>query len=388
MVQYYKLLNRFFRISFLLVFITCSSPKVQIKAELSKNTYWDELAELLAGIPLRETNRFNKIAKLPKYIIYSKKINSDWEQIEKNYLQKVKPWKKNNLPNLESPNTCVYPLGGVDFINLYQFCETSHKYVMIGLQKPGYILDPNNLKPEQVSGALPSIEDIIHEIAFLNYSTSRRMEEQSQNKHFAGIAPVILIFAKRFGFTIHSFKTVYLNENGLLVENTLDPTTSAPRKYSGFQIIMSRADEELIRELNFLKIFLKEDSMEQTSIEGKYLTSLGRLNLVFKSSEYILHLPEYTKFIKTLLNQTDRVVQDESGIPFDYYNPEIWNRKVFGKYIGKIELRNTPKVPFQENLNKEIKSNAGELPFPYGYGILRGKDKSNLLFLFRKPLNR
>ncbi|MDX1960477.1 MAG: hypothetical protein SFU98_18045 [Leptospiraceae bacterium] len=367
----------------ILLLVSCvSTNSIGLKqvSEFS-DTYWDELAELVSGLPLSEKNQFRKIFESSRYKTYAKKIDTAWKLAEKNYVSIVRDWKKENLGNLESPNVCFYPLSGVDFINFYQFCETAPKFIMVGLQKPGFLTNPNNINEQELYRAYASIESIVFEIAGLNYSTSRRMENESKNPHFTGIAPVILIFAKRYGFKIHSLKQVIMNENGLIVESN-----DSIKGHQGVQIHMSKNGDEFARELNFFKIYLTNESFEKSTPEGNYLNAQGRLNIVLKSSEYILQLPEYEKFLRKLLIKTDRVVQDESGIPFNYYDEKEWERKVFGTYIGRIELKRTPKVPFQTDLDQEFKKGAGKLPFFYGYGVLKGKDKSNLLFLKRKAL--
>ena len=104
-----------------------------------------------------------------------------------------------------------------------------------------------------------------------------------------------------------------------------------------------------------------------------------------KSAEYILHTNEYEEFIKAILSKTDRIIEDESGIPLRYFDPSLWDAKVFGKYIGRIPLKKTPSVPYQRDLAKLFEEQKPSvLPFNFGYGVLRGKSKSNLIFLKRK----
>ena len=98
----------------------------------------------------------------------------------------------------------------------------------------------------------------------------------------------------------------------------------------------------------------------------------------------MLQLPIYEKFIETILRKTDTVVQDDSAIPYSAFNKAQWNSNVFGVYTARARLQNTPNVPDQVDLQNEFNLNAKMLPFKYGYGVLKGNNKSNLMILARK----
>ena len=131
-------------------------------------------------------------------------------------------------------------------------------------------------------------------------------------------------------------------------------------------------------------MYINENSADEKTAEGKFFLQQGKFNLLLKSAEYVLQLPMYEKFIQTILAKTDTVVQDDSAIPFKAFDKNLWEPKVFGVYTARARLQNTPNVPDQIDLQNEFKQNAKPLPFKYGYGVLKGNDKSNLMILIRK----
>lgn len=352
----------------------------------SYSLYWNHFAEFIAGVDLSPENPFRNLASRKVYLNYKKNLDDHWTRIQKNYLTKMNEWQKEHLTNLTPENTTLYPLAGGDFVNMYSLNSDSPKFIMIGLQKPGFIRDPLNFSDAELKKALASVENVVYELAYYNYSTSRRLQQEVGNPYLTGIAPTLLFFIKRFGYDVLNLDRVYLDEEGKVNIDESPFEIFDKKKYTGVRILFTNQEQGKIKELYFFRIWLSANSASQSTPEGKFLLSQGRLNLMFKSAEYIFHTKEYEPFILDLLPRTDRVVQDESGIPFHYFNSNDWSYKLFGKYIGKIQLKNTPKVPFQNDLNEAFQKESKPLPFPFGYGVLKGKDKSNLLIFERKSL--
>jgi hypothetical protein len=379
-------------LSILLIFtFSCSKPieennlvREPVKVPETFDTYWDEVATILAGLPISDNNRFIHLTKTPQYKNFAKKIDSYWESANQKYFKEILEFRNVNITNNSPTNTALYPLSGADFINLYHFNPDSPRYIMIGLQKPGHVNNFFDIKQNELHSVFPNIESLVYELTFLNYYTSKRLERDSKNKIISGVAPILMVFIKRFGFTIVNFQQIYLNREGEVVpKDTQEYDTK--EEIPGIRIQFKKNNDMVLRELFFFKIYLTGKSGNEVTSEGKFLKSQNRFNLVFKSAEYILQLEEYKPFLDTILAKTDRVIEDESGIPVNYFSKDFWDIKVFGQYIGRIKLKNTPNVSRQHDLDELFKDQSPQLlNFPFGYGILKGKNKSNLIFVQRK----
>lgn len=371
---------------FLLLLFCSTVPQIK-KLEIpngDKVFYWDEVGELLAALPMSDTNRFLSLTKNSKYNAYKKNIDKYWNLERKNYIEKVVPWREKNIEDIYTENTVLYPLSGADFINLYHFHPNAKRYIMIGLQNPGHIHDPLTLSSQEFLSVLPNLESLVYELSVMNYYTSKRLDRYSKHLHISGIAPVLLIFMKRLGFTIMDLKQIRIDSNGNSLELEGQEFSRADI-LPGVKILFFKKGDTTVRELSFFSITLNNSSGDQVSSEGKYLQSQGRFNLILKSAEYILHTDDFREFITSILKKTDRVIEDESGIPLRLFLTEEWTPKVFGRYIGRIPLKKTPNVPYQSDLASLFKEEKPVLlPFNFGYGVLRGKGKSNIIFLKRK----
>ena len=372
-------------ISFLIV--SCASTdstRKLIKTEDS-NLYWRDLSLFLAGLPLDEKNQFVKLSQSASYKAYARTINSYWEKIDSDYLKKVNPFKAEFMPQKSAANTAFYPLSGADFVNLHAFYPDAVSNIMVGLEPPGKITDPNTLSPEQLKAGLNSIQSMVGEMASQNYFTRKRMKREFANPHFSGTSPVLLIFMTRLGLNIDSWQRVELDKTGKLISETETHIANKnPDKIEAVRIYYHKQNEKYSRDLVFFKMYINENSADTNTPEGKFFASQGNFNLLLKSAEYVLQLPIYEKFIETILRKTDTVVQDDSAIPYSAINKAQWNSNVFGVYTARARLQNTPNVPDQVDLQNEFNLNAKMLPFKYGYGVLKGNNKSNLMILARK----
>ncbi len=392
----------------LLLFLVefCKSNE-EIKLENKSATvdnYWDDLATYISGLPLNENNRFLPLSNLKYYNSYTRSLDKSWGKIEKNYIKFVSEWSKEYLPKANEANTAVYPLSGADFINLYHFYPKAPRYIMIGLETPGYVNDPNLYKPEELKLAFYTLDASVNQIASQNYFTTILMEKKFSNKYFPGVTPVLLIFLKRLGHFIDEVQRISIAPDGRIREIQESEVNSSPEAYQGIRIVFHSEEIKNKRELIFLKIFVNQNSADESTSEGKFLLQQNRLNLVMKSAIYLMHLEKYKDFIKTILKKTDMVVEDDSGIPIRYFPEEDWDKQVFGQYTRRISIKYVPKEAnmfksekgnvksesqkfTQEDLKKIFEVSAKPLLFKYGYGgASRAAGRNNLILLRRHSL--
>ncbi len=378
-----------------------SGEEMEIKLNLEDKTYWNELSSYLAGISLEENNRFLPLAELNYYKAYAKSMDKAWNKINTNYISYVTNWSKEYLPEANKGNPALYPLSGADFINLYHFYPTSPRYIMIGLETPGYVNDPILYKPEELRNAFYTLDASLNQIAVQNYFTTILMAKKFSNKYFPGVAPVLLVFLKRLGFEIDDLQRISLTNEGTLKEIEASEVKDSPEAYQGIRIIFHSKQNPKLRELIFLKLFVNENSADPSSVEGKFLSKQKRLNLVFKSAIYLMHLEKYQSFINTIVAKSDMVVEDDSGIPIRNFPSKDWDIQVFGSYTRRLSIRYVPKEAnmfksekgnvrtesqkfTQEDLKKIYETSAKPLLFKYGYGGASARAARNNLILLRR----
>ena len=75
------------------------------------------------------------------------------------------------------------------------------------------------------------------------------------------------------------------------------------------------------------------------------------------------------------------VIEDDSGIPYHYFEPAAWDVHLFGAYDQPIALF---KTGLQEDLKAAYDARAGVQSLDFGIGYKWRQNESNLLLAVRK----
>ena len=81
-----------------------------------------------------------------------------------------------------------------------------------------------------------------------------------------------------------------------------------------------------------------------------------------------------------ILDHSNLIVQDDSGIPLANFNREKWNLRLFGTYLGPIELF---KQHYQPKL-QELFEQSNPPPLGIGFGYRWSYKESNLIVAQRR----
>ncbi len=68
----------------------------------------------------------------------------------------------------------------------------------------------------------------------------------------------------------------------------------------------------------------------------KFCSTLAPGNSLIKSASYLLHSGNFTVARDYLLANSATIIQDDSGVPLQYYNNKQWRFFPFGRYNGPI----------------------------------------------------
>jgi len=91
--------------------------------------------------------------------------------------------------------------------------------------------------------------------------------------------------------------------------------------------------------------------------------------------------PQASSARKFVLDRSRYILQEDSGIPFRYFDPSAWAFQFYGTYSKPIS---TFKNEYQADLAKIYKTGGNITPLPFGIGYRFQVDTANLLFATRK----
>jgi hypothetical protein len=102
-----------------------------------------------------------------------------------------------------------------------------------------------------------------------------------------------------------------------------------------------------------------------------FLSSFGAKNTFLKSASYLLHNPDFKMVHDVILKQSDKILQDDTGIPYEKLLNSGFSVHLFGNYTSTSK---TFEKYYQPSLSKALAdAKTKELPFKLGYNSLRNE---------------
>jgi hypothetical protein len=100
-----------------------------------------------------------------------------------------------------------------------------------------------------------------------------------------------------------------------------------------------------------------------------------------KSASYLLSYDNFETLRSLLLERSRRIIQDDTAIPYKYFDEKQWEMTFYGRY-RVLEMF---KGRFQADLDRAVRQRStGPLPFACGYGFIPAK--SNLMIAKRRDV--
>jgi hypothetical protein len=209
----------------------------------------------------------------------------------------------------------------------------------------------------------------------LRSSTSRFISKREGP--IFGTLPVLYVFLARTGKTVHELNFVSLDEQGNLqvADSVASPTRNAA---PGVKIVFSEGDRPK-QTLYYFSTNIADGSFERSGFSA-FVAKLGPADSLLKSASYLLHKTEFAKVRRLLLDNSETIVQDDSGIPLASFEPRRWQLRAFGRYEGPIWI--FPN--FYQPRMVELFQSAN--PIDFGIGYRWRKNESNLIVAQKQPL--
>ena len=265
---------------------------------------------------------------------------------------------------------------GPDFLYATSFFPTASTYVLAGLEPVGRIPELANLSPFVINGELRNLESSLGSLFNFSFFITQHMKSQLREGPIYGTLPILYVFLARTGKTVHELNFVSLDEQGNV--QVADQGASSTRGAApGVKIVFSEGDRPK-QTLYYFSTNVADDSFERSGFSA-FLTKLGPADSLLKSASYLLHKSHFAKVRRLLLNNSETIVQDDSGIPLAYFERRRWQFLAFGRYQGPISIF----ANFYQPRMAELFQNAN--PIDFGIGYQWRKNESNLIVAQKQP---
>ena len=102
-----------------------------------------------------------------------------------------------------------------------------------------------------------------------------------------------------------------------------------------------------------------------------YLQRHAPFTTLLKSASYLLHDNQFAKVRGVVLTGSRAVLQDDTGVPFRFFDTSAWNIRLFGRYSPPVKDFNYGRQPDLEAAYRAAAA-VRDLPFAFGYHWRQG----------------
>jgi hypothetical protein len=390
-----------FRINlFLLLFLTCYcshawSEKLNLSSFGQSNTFtgseknfrnaipfrnsYDDVSKILAGLPCSPSCPQN-IKESYIWNNYSNYIDKNWSGFSSKRLQPVKDWANTELAEVNSKTELLfYPFSGPDCLTAFQFFPKAGKYILIGLEPVGNLPEPEKWRSREMQGYLNNMKMTLSDFFLRGYFISRDMNKRLYGNEVNGVLPLICFFLKRSGYSIQDIKRIEFDDEGNVIEKPYTTVKKNPRRPDGIRITCSpESYSENMKDIYYFSCDISDASLSKNTKCYLYLSRLGNMTVLIKSASYLLHYSSFSFMRNLILNKSQFILQDDTGIPYKYLENINWEVTLYGHYTQPIKVFAGVQQPdLMEAYKKGV--NVRKLPFDLGYHWRKNTDSLMLV---------
>ena len=321
----------------------------------------NDVARFLAGMPVPETSPLAPLTRDPAWQQHAAFFEEQFSKLNLRQLQKLHAWQETYLPqSLQPIPVAFYMFSGPDFLYVDQFFPRAAVYVLCG--KEGLGPPPDPLRIANLSGALGNLENAMKSSLNTTYFITQDMKIDLHEQNLNGVLPILYAFIARADKSITNVTFGSLSSGGAFQE-------AAPGKkgssVSGVRIRYTDNQSGDSQTMYYFSTDISDGGIKATPGFLKFGQRLGVGSSLLKSSSYLMFENGFATIRNFILEHSNRIVQDDSGIPLAYFDPNKWNVRLFGVYLGPIELFKQHHQPRLQELFQQ--GNPSPLEFGFGY---------------------
>ncbi len=329
----------------------------------------NDTARFLAGMPLSSNSPLAPLTHDPAWQEHSAFFEKAFTKLNTQKLEKLRTWQRSYLPESRgSIPVAYYMFSGPDFLYVDQFFPSASVYIMCGKESMGPPPDPLHLN--NLSSALHNLESAMNSSLTTSYFITKDMKVDLQQQNLNGTLPILYVFLARAGKNITDVTFISLDHGGGVHEGR--PGAGGT---PGVRINYRDSAFGHSQTLYYFTTDISDGGISANPGFMNFCQHFGVGSSFLKSSSYLMFENGFAKVRNFILDHSQLIVQDDSGIPLRDFNRSKWNLRLFGTYVGPIELFKEHSQPALHELFE--KSNPPS--FPVGFGYQWNFHKSNLI---------
>jgi hypothetical protein len=336
----------------------------------------DDAGRFIAGLPGTAGSPFATLEAGEAWKEHRRQLDEAWRKAETPLIRGLRDFQKEELNQAALRNSQVfYPFSGPDALTLTLCFPQSPVYVMVALEPSGTLPSPAQIEKKDVAKYLAENRETVASELSRSFFVTRQMDKQFRGQVTDGLLLPILHLLVRNQYTILGFRYVRLDEQGQIIDRAAN--YKAPTRYGnkGFQIEFRADSDQSVHTLYYFSVNLSDERLLENKPFLAYLSRLKYTTTLLTATSYITNRSEFSLIRKHIVANSAAILQDDSGIPYRYFQADQWKVQLYGDYVRPYGSFGWLEQP---NLRKAYETiGAKPLSLHVGYGY--GKITSNLL---------
>jgi hypothetical protein len=346
-------------------------------ADTSRATgFYDAFGRYLAGLPARpDAPLVDTLLKSPRWQVFRRAIGPK-RSYDRTRVQPIRRWATRQLDSAAQARPVVfYPFSGPDLLNVHTYFPQAETYVMVGLEPVGALPTPGVLAQPEL---FKTVQNSLYSVLNFSFFRTISMAADLKTQELDGTLPVLLLFATRTGHRVIDVQLVHLSPEGVLADGAAVPDS---RQVPGSRLLLADSTGRH-QTVYYFSADISDGKLAANPALLAFAKSLGTVSTFVKSASYLMHKRYFSKIRNIVLNQSQLLLQDDSGIAYDFFDDGRWNITHFGHYTKPIPLF---EAHYQHDLYTAYRDSVHRpKPLPFGTGYNHRANESNLMLALRK----
>jgi hypothetical protein len=376
--------------------ITVFSPTAGaagLKSDFELGGQWkvNSTARLMAGLAPMYPGHYSH-AQGDAWKEHSAAMQGGWAHLRSGRVNAMSSWRNQEI-SARCPvgKTLLYPFSGPDFFNAYWLFPECDTFVMFGLEHIGEIPDLEAMSERDFARLMSDVRTATADLFSRNYFITENMSRQLYTAQLRGVMPLIMISMALSGAEILRMTPQELDKGSVAGMHAVSgppaaagvipasvPDEPAPkmlslRKPRGVAIDFRVPGSPEVKRLIYFTVDATDSSLARYPEFLSFLRKFAPTTTLLKSASYLLHTREFSQLRKTLLDVSEFLVQDDSGLPYRMLVSRGFQMRLHGTYAVPIPPF---EGAFQPTLQAAYQSQQpGPLPFTFGYNFQDQRDQ-------------
>ncbi len=331
----------------------------------------DTTAKYLAGLAVPAA-AVDAPANDNPWVLHSAELDRAWKRADEQ-MAAIASWAPNFLgPAYHGNATMFYMFSGPDFLYAHAFFPNAGTYIFCGNEPVGALPDLSKIAPAELPLALANVRKSLGSVLNWSFFITKDMKTDLSQAQLSGTLPLLYVFLARAGCSIESVSPVTIDKAGVVMENDKGQTP-------GVRIVFQSSSNPP-QTLYYFCSDLSDDGIASKPEFLRFCEQQSPGESLLKAASYLMFEPGFGKVRDFLLAKSELILQDDSGIPFKFFERGNWEIRFCGPYLGPID---TFKKYWQPDL-AEQSSKSVPVALPFGFGYQWQPSRSNLMIVTRR----